>query len=257
MPRDFYPRPEADILRWTSNFRARIVAEGGTLGLNPGQIAAYVQAQDRFAIAYAAAHSPTQRTPSIMQAKDAARIALEAQSRMLAAMIGAQPGLTPTMRCRLGLAMRGRGGYRRALPPPAEPPRLHVRSIEGRIATLMLSDRESGRRRKPRGANSAVLWSYVGDAPPADMGKWKFAGHTSRTLTRVAFNAEPGTRVWLSVCWQSHVGKLGRPCEPVMMHVGGGGPMMMPQSLKAARMLCVPALPVVTETVAEGLAKAA
>lgn len=145
MPRDFYPRREADILGWTGNFRARIAGQGASLGLSPSQIEAYGLAQERFAMLHSAAHSPTQRTPSVMMAKNNARIALEAISRQLAAIIGAQRNITTEMRVSLGLALRRRGGYRGALPAPHQPPRLRVRSMDGRTATIVLIDRSGGR----------------------------------------------------------------------------------------------------------------
>jgi hypothetical protein len=242
MPRDFYPRREADILAWTGNFRAKIDSIGESLGVSPSQIEAYGLAQERFASLYRAAQSPTQRTPSVMVAKNTARIGLEAISRQLAAAIGAQENITSETRVSLGLALRRRGGYRRALPPPAEPPHLLVRLMDGRIATIVLSDRNGDKRRKPRGASSAIIFSYVCDAgvvggPPANIREWSFAGQTTRTIARVAFDArlEPGTRVWLSACWVNSKGKEGRPCEPVMTYVGGGGSMMQPPNVSARR----------------------
>ena len=89
----------------------------------------------------------------------------------------------------------------------------------------------------------AVVRSYVGELPPVDLRDWTYAGQTTRTISRLAFDARlaPGTKVWLTASWRSSTGKEGRPCEPMMMHVGYGGPMM--QSPRSARMLYVPQLP--------------
>jgi hypothetical protein len=151
------------------------------------------------------------------------------------------------MRVLLGLAARKRGGYRRALPAPDQPPRLRVQSMDGHVATIVLSDREGMKRRKPRGASGAVIRSFVGDVGglPADFSEWKHAGMTTRTINRIAFDARlaPGTKVWLAAYWVSRVGKQSRPCEPVLIYVAGGGPMMQsPHALRAARMLFVPGL---------------
>jgi hypothetical protein len=88
-----------------------------------------------------------------------------------------------------------------------------------------------------------MIWSFVGDVPPANVGDWKFAGQTTRTINRVAFDGRlaPGTKVWLAARWRNGVGTMSAPCEPVMTHVGAGGPMMQ-SSLRSARMLYVPSL---------------
>jgi hypothetical protein len=110
----------------------------------------------------------------------------------------------------------------------------------------VLSDRDGEKRRKPRGAFSAIVWSYAGDVPPANVRDWQYVNQTTRTINRLIFDAHlpPGAKVWLTACWMNSRGKQGRPCEPVMTHVGGGlGGMMLMQNIKSARMLYVKGLP--------------
>jgi len=252
MPRDYYPRPEADIVGWTANLRSKIEVDPQQFGLTRQQSEDYAQAQQRFADLYRAAISPSERTPVVMIAKNTARIELEGRTRKLVNIILAQPTTTMQTRATLGLALRGRGGYRRAMSPPDRAPRLMVRSINGRIATINLIDREGGKRRKPRGAGGMMLWSFVGEMPPAKFAEWKYTGQSNRTINRIAFDEElnPGTKVWLTACWVSPVGQRGRLCNPVSTHVGASGPMSR-ASIKSARMLYVSSVPSVPVAKAE------
>src|SRR5688500_14323032 len=128
MPRDFFPRPEGEILAWSTNFRDQIVAAPGDFSLSEAQAQQYSEKHDAFAAAYRAASEPATRTRSNVCGKSEARAALEAEARLLARIVRAAPNVTAQQRYDLGLSAPRTGGGTR-IGAPASAPSAHVVSV--------------------------------------------------------------------------------------------------------------------------------
>src|SRR5688500_15978912 len=142
MPRDFYPRPEADIVKWTSNFSSRILRDPQRFALTEGQAAAYAERQAAFATAYRAAK--TRRAKSDTSAtvtKEFARVILEAETRKLVNLIRASKSVCVDDKLKLGIRMLN--GPKRRIKRPDNTPGLEILSVDGRTLQVRLIDLEN------------------------------------------------------------------------------------------------------------------
>src|SRR5688500_7174633 len=98
MGRDFYPRPEGEILSFTLNFSQKISVSPGAYGLSVLQCTHYAATYEAFAGQHAIASNPMTATRGARAAKEEARVALEAETRLLARIVRAQPHVTGQMR---------------------------------------------------------------------------------------------------------------------------------------------------------------
>jgi hypothetical protein len=234
MPRDFYPRREADIVRFTANFSAKINADAPLYGLTEPAAAEYAVVQQAFAQAYAVAQCPSTDSSSATAAKEAERVALERATRPLVRLIKANPNVTDEMRVNLGLPRQTQ--RRRHVPAPDAAPLLRVvKSVAGAIS-VRLGDATSMRRGKPRDVCRAVVLGYIGENPPADPRQWSLAAIPSRATAQLHFNPNlpPGTKVWLTACWTNARQERGPLCEPVVTHLTYGVAVQGAQLRQAA-----------------------
>ena len=228
MPRDFFPRPEGEILAWSSNFRDQIVAAPGDFSLSEAQAQQYSEKHDAFAAAYRAASEPATRTRSNVFAKSGARVALEAEARQLARIVRAAPNVTAQQRYDLGLSAPRTGGGTR-IGAPASAPSAHVVSVSGRTVRLRLRDADApDNRGKPRGVASAAILTFAGDEPPLLRSGWTLNRHATRTTVDVTFGADvaPGTKVYVAACWLNPRGQAGPLSTPQIAYLGYAGPSL-------------------------------
>jgi len=222
MPRDFYPRRDADILNFSSNFKKRIILAPGDYGLSVAQADSYRATQESFALLYTRAIDPDTRTRGAVAAKEDARVALEAETRLLARIVRAAPAVTDEMRINLGLS-RSTEGKGAPLPPPDAAPVLVVVGHVGRAVQVRLRDSTSSRRGKPANVAGAALFVYAGAAPPADIARWQFKYNTTRPTASVPCDdIPPGTKVWLSARWYNPRAEPGPVSTPVGTYLQDG-----------------------------------
>lgn len=233
MPRDFIPRRDVDFLEFTINFRAKISppTDPASLGLIPQQVAHYAITQQAFIEAYKLVCDPGKRTMVSVEGKNAARKALEAETRAMAARIRAPGSVDDATLCGLRLCVPVQ--RRRHVAAPATAPRMRVSCESGRRVSVQLGDVDAPTLRKPRDAWNADIFAFIGDNPPDDMshgsgaGGWKYVKSVTRTRTMVTFSARnrPGTKVWLAANWSNWRGERGPICQPMCAHLSYGGPM--------------------------------
>jgi hypothetical protein len=231
MPRDYFPRPEGQALAFTANFSHKINADPQLYHLSPQRAAEYAALQLAYAQAYQASFNPATRGESTNAARRRARELVEADTRRIGRMIGAAPDLTAQQKLDLGLRVRRPP---RRIPRPSTAPRMCVSGMIGQTLTIDLFDTDSGKRRKPTGVFSAVIFWHAGDQPPATREEWKLALQTPRTRCRVELPVvlPPGTKVWLSAYWRNNRGH-GPTCAAIYTYLGYAAPRM-PVITKAA-----------------------
>jgi hypothetical protein len=166
-------------------------------------------------------NSHSTNSTSAVFAKNTLRVELEAQTRLLARIIRANPNVDATMRKNLGLSV-GDGERRAVAPVPASPPDVFVRGVMGRTVTVQLSDRDApDNKGKPRSCAGAAVFAYVGDEPPTHASQWVFRANTTRAVTRITFeeNLPPGTKVWIAACWFNTRAVNGPFSAPTYTHL--------------------------------------
>lgn len=104
---DFLPRRDSALRDWTRVFAQGIQQDPSALGLSAQQAADYAVLQQGFTQALQAARQPITRGVRTVMEKDTARRALVAETRVLARLVRAQPGVDKTTLLGLGLLKAG------------------------------------------------------------------------------------------------------------------------------------------------------
>jgi hypothetical protein len=234
MAADYLPHRQIDLRDWSANFSAKLNSSPGDFGVTPAQAAAYEVKHLAYASAITTIESPGTRTPVAIIAKNIAKRELEAAARELAQLIQNTPGMDNRKRSLLGLTLhREPSGHTSSADSAtvaprashaAERPRLSARLIAGRQVRLCLSDRSSTRRGKPIDAAGAMIFSFVGERPPAEISEWKFEGLATRDKRDVWLpsSVPNGSTIWFTACWYTARGQAGAMCDPVYTNIAGG-----------------------------------
>lgn len=231
---DFLPRRDVSMATWTRQFARGIAGDPAGLGLTAAQAAAYAVLQQAFAEALRAAQNPETRGLRTVMLKDKARKDLVSQTRVLARIIRAQPGVSKVTLLGLGLLRAGGEsvgsvGEEAGAVEDVCAPSVWVKTDGQRVEVSLRS--AGRRRRRPSGAAGAAVYWAVGEAPPDAMSGFVMAGNTTKpemAFTLPAGVAPPGTMVWVTASWLDARLKPGRAAQPVSARVGYG------QLLKAA-----------------------
>jgi hypothetical protein len=219
MPRDFFPRREADIFNFTRNFSEKINLDPLAYGLSPLQASLYSQLQLAFAQAFRIVNDNSTNASSAYAARDSARIALERMTRQLANIIR---GMSVTDAMRIGLGLPARPTRRQRIPAPTIAPLVQIVGTIGRSVRIELLDAESNRRKRARDAGGAYLYGFVGADYPANLKGYDFKGSTSSARATVKFDTAlpPGTLVWVAARWTNRRG-AGPLSTPRCVHLAG------------------------------------
>lgn len=222
MPRNFYYGSDARVVAGSANFAAVLVASAGSLGVSPEQAAHYQSLDAILQDAYRAATTPETRTSMAVRAKDDAMRACQRQAAGLATRLAYTPTVSDAQLVQLGL--QPRRPRRRITAAPASVPTVEVVRVAGRVVTLRIHARTAEGTRLAAGTIGAIVWSHVGDQPPADPQQYQMEGYASRgTYTIVFPNEVPsGATAFVSAGWISRRGRRGACCPPVRFTIQGG-----------------------------------
>jgi hypothetical protein len=173
------------------------------LGLTEQQCDEYAATQQAFYVALQRANSNGTNSTSAVVAKNELRVELEAQTRLLARIIRANPNVDSATRVHLGLSIAKDGRGSRA-PAPTTAPLLTVRNEEASTVAQRFRDQDApDHKGKPRSCAGAAIFAYIGAHPPTEGRQWVFCRNTTRTTAKVTFREHfpPGTQVWFAACW--------------------------------------------------------
>lgn len=170
----------------------------------------------------AVSSDPSTRTRENIADTLASKKLFVAEAREIARVINAYPPITNAQRLSLGLTPRK--GEAAPINPPTEAPVLEVAAANGRTLRVKLRSLDSNRRGKPDDVAGATVFSFVGNAPPADMSLWKFEGSTTKTSFEVEFppTVPAGSQVFLTAFWFSPRSQSGPACVPISAYIAGG-----------------------------------
>ena len=219
MARDFFPRRDAEAVRFTANFSEHINADPARYHLTAERAAEYATLQAAFAEAYQLTQCASTNSMTATITKRAARKPLEAETRRLVGMIKVNPEIATNLKIAAGVKLRRRPTR---IGRPQRAPTMFVRSIVGRTVAVEFRDAESGKRKKPAGVSDLTVFSALGDTPPRTPDEWKFTKNSTVTRTTVTFPATlpPGARVWLCAYWSNRRCEHGPSSAPVYAHLG-------------------------------------
>ena len=221
MGSNFYSGTDAELASGSSNLVTIVTPVPATYGLTIGQVTSYGTLATNFGDLLALTDAPATRTTVTVQSKNIAKHLLKTESANLARIFIATPSVTNPMLAALRMNERVIPQPR---PLPALPPVLEVKSVSGRIATIVVHDATTERRGVPFGAVSANIYSYVGPTPPTSPRDYHYEGTTTRGKTQVNFpdTVANGATVWLAASWVGTRGQIGVACTPVPFTLQGG-----------------------------------
>jgi hypothetical protein len=203
-PPTFPPRKDDGLLAWSTNFRDRIAAQPGDVGLTAAQAAAYGVLHDAFAARYAVVSTGNGNATVAIGAKNLARRALlyaAGGAWELVNIVQAHPGTNDAMRGELGMRIRAQPVRVSA---PRHPPKMSIVATVGRVVTIRLRDKKRpDSHGKPPGVRGATVLYAVGQHMPQHVSQWLFAMNTSKPVFafEIPASVPAGSKVWLIAFW--------------------------------------------------------
>lgn len=225
MANTFLPRTDQGLLAWANNFSTLITGSPTTYGLTLELADAFNLLVNNFSTALAAC-DPGVRNKSAVLAKNAAKVALKDNIKLLANIINGQATVTDSQKAELGLNIRATP---KPIPVPTSAPALEIVSVVGWTVKIRLhGTTSSSTRGRPAGAIGATICSFVGPTPPADMSQWMLQGNVGKSVTDFAFptTVAGGSTVWFTAFWFNGRKQSGPACAPVSTCLQGGSVQM-------------------------------
>jgi hypothetical protein len=223
---DYIPSRESDLVTWSTNFNAKIVAAPTSYGLVAAQATAYTALHNAFVTAYNVANAPLTRSPVNIEAKNTAKSNLIDGSggiRVLAALVQAYPSITDAQLRELGLTVRDREPS--PIPPPRVAPEMDFIPTGTRTIRIRLHNETTLRKKKPDGVKGATVFYHVGATAPAELTDWTFHENTTKTVLDVDLPADvaAGSQVWFTAFWFNPRAQSGPAATPQSTFVQYGG----------------------------------
>ena len=220
-----FPTADTALLAWSLGFSTKLLESPNLFGISEAQAEAYATVHENFASAMAAV-VPALRSKTATAEKNSARAALKLAAKQMIDRVNGSPTVTVAQKLSLGISVRVKPT---PAPLPVTAPGVNVISVTAWTVNLKLYDTaSSGNRGKPTLMSGAVLYSYVGETPPVNIGEWKTEGMSGRTFQSVTFDGSnpPGTKVWFSALWFNARLKIGPSSPPISTHLQGGSVSM-------------------------------
>jgi hypothetical protein len=226
---DYLPSRESELVTFSTNFNAKIVATPTAYGLTAAQATAYTALHTAFTSAYQTANNPDTRSPSNITAKNTAKENLingtpgSEGIRELAAIAQAYPAITAEQLRELGLTVRDREPS--PIPVPTVSPEIDFIPTGTRTIRIRMHNENSLRLKKPDGVKGATVFYHVGAAAPAELKDWTFHESTTRTSLDVDLPASvaAGSQVWFTAFWFNPRSQSGPAATPVSTFMQYGG----------------------------------
>ncbi|MEM1027211.1 MAG: hypothetical protein AAGJ38_03925 [Planctomycetota bacterium] len=216
---------DADLNNFAVNFVQQLESSPGgpaDFGIPDALASEFTAAQTAYTTAYAASQALATRGPSSIAAKDDARKAFLVVARRAIKQAELYPQLTNEQRTDLRIPIPDT--TRTPIEPPQDAPRLQVLTVDGHLVKLRVVDQDN-KKRKPAHISGYMLFSYVGENPPADPADYKFVTTESKLDYDFWLPSElvVGQKVWLTAAWLNRKLETGPACPPVMTGPTFGG----------------------------------
>ncbi len=223
MATTYLPTRESQLLSFSQNMSDKLVADPAGFGLDAADATAYQATQQAFAAAYALLQVPETRTSPNVADKNTKKKALIDHTRSLVKIMQAWPDMTNFKRKELQITVPDVEPS--PVPVPKTMPRITILSTLGRTVHFKVNDVDETRRGKPPEVAAAMIYRWIGENPPSDLGQWHFEGATTtakQTLT-VPADTPAGSQLAITALWVNNKMQPGPACQPVILNVAGGG----------------------------------
>jgi hypothetical protein len=208
----------ADQVSGAAVFGAGIASDFASLGLTSAQQLAFNALNTTLQAAWLVSEAPATRTSITIGERDIALSAVIKMAIDLANIIYATPTVTdPQLEA---LALAPRPGH-----TPSQlidvPPEVKVVKVQGR--QFLLSVRGSARGKLPA-AVGALVYSFVGDTPPAGVDGWVCEGPITKSTALISFGDDVpvAAKVFFAAQWFNTKG-VGPGCSPVPAVIAADG----------------------------------
>lgn len=227
----YMPQKQADQVAWASQFYLVVSADVAAYGVPAAQMTAFSNLNTALQEAWAAANNVTTRTKATVATKNQCLAEMKAAAKRLSSIIQGTAGVTDAMLINAGLTVRKTTPTPK--PAPTVAPYVEVVGNVGRTVTIDLRQSKTHRGR-PATAASATIFTYVGDAPPAEQGQWQFAMNTTQTTAKITFPpSATGNTAFITAFWSGTRGESGPAAmPPAQVNLPAGG--VMPNAAAAA-----------------------
>ena len=227
MANDFPPRKDSELFTMAANAATLITATPSAYGLVAGQATTLSGLSATYDSAYNLAVHPLTRTPTNIEAKNAAKKALVQNLRDLNRYVQANKTVSDQKKMEIGFPVYAQ---RTPIPVPSDAPVVKSVVTVGRKTKMAIRGMEGERRGKPTGVQGALIVSYAGEVPPTDLGLWKIEGLSTRTDFEITWgpNVPANSPLWVSAAWYSPRGQAGPVCTPIAISLGATIPASAP-----------------------------
>lgn len=221
MPTDFPPRKDADLLTMATDASALITATPTAYALSTLQASTLAGLVTSYSNALSAAQGPTTRTTPKIAAKNATKLALTQNLRDLNRYVQANKTVSDEKKLEINFPVYAQ---RTPINPPTTAPVVKSVVTVGRRTKMVLRDVDGDRRSRPTGVQGALIVSYIGAVPPADLQQWRIEGMATRTDFEITWSPSipANSQVWVATAWYSPRGAAGPVCDPISVAIGGG-----------------------------------
>lgn len=231
MPSNYLPSREAELVTWTNDFRANILATPEAYGLTAAQATQYQATRTTLVNAYNTVQNPITRTPPNFAAKNAAKTALIKMTRQLVDVIQAFPGTTNEKRRQLKISERDRKPTPSPIPSM---PFVKVVSVNGRDVTLSIQQSKTTKR-KPKGALLANVMVAYAESAPEGVAGWNFVTGTGRTTVTVTLDGvQEACTAWVTAFWVNGRKESSQAATPIPINLGAMSAAPVTMKLKKA-----------------------
>ncbi len=219
MSKNFYQGKDSSVYTGSNTFSTLISATPGAFGISVPAAAEYATLNQAYGEAYLAAIEPATRTKSAVEAKNQAKRALQQSAANLVRIINGTPTVTDQQKIDLGINVRATPTPN---PIPDSSPVIEIKSVQQNIVTITLHGVDDNRRGKPSKVAACVVYSHIGNTPPANILDWKPEGYSSKAEAIIEFpiSAEPFAQVWITAQWLNRKGQPGLATTPITTNLG-------------------------------------
>lgn len=215
----YIPAKDADLANWSANFSTLITASPATYGLTSGDAAAIAAVQAAWAAAYALVTSPTTKTATTVQAKNAARVSLLDTERPYAVNISLNAGVSTGNKIALGLNPRTTTPT--PITTPTTYPALTIVSALPLQHVVRYRDQMASPsvKSKPYGVVQIQIFATASATVITDPGLLKFRQATTKSpFLQTWETADVGKPAYYAARWVTRTGLVG-PWSPIVSFV--------------------------------------
>lgn len=210
----YIPASDSAFDGWAFNFDNQLTISGVASGVTAPQVTAYNALFLAWRNAYETILDPAQRTPVTVQTKVDARIALQENITVLAALIQAFPGNTPSEIAAYGLTVRL--DTRTPIPAPTDTPVLAVENYYPLETKLRIRTLGSDSNRYPPNVVGCNIYCKKGTVAPISIAECTFVGRaTKRFFTQFFEVADAGENCFYLAQYVTRTDLVG-PSSPLL-----------------------------------------